>query len=219
MTRLYLPSSGAAEISPAPYAGWDIAADIPALACGPTPTGTPELRVERMKTLPGTVTCLLAQHVSPPLGAQVVGGAVKAQVRAMQFFAASTGGRPCLRIRLVSGDGAAERGVLLDQVAAAPLTVDVYTNTPFAAGEPLTPVAAEAGDRLVVELGYQSDRPNADRHCGLALGDGGEADLPEDSAATDPLNPWVEFSQALIFQGAGSPLLLRRRRMAGRLLL
>lgn len=163
---------------------------------------------------------LLGQFVSPPLVAgQTLSGTVKAQIRAMESDLAAD---MSLRIEIERYDK--DGNVYWDdqytdnklfnvepqsltnefattltnqQVVEGPLIernwVD-YNGNP----QPLT----LDGDRLLVLIGYISFKDDPTGYPGgMEFGTNGAIDLPENNTETSQYNPWIEFSQTLLFQG------------------
>lgn len=153
---------------------------------------------------------LVAQFITPPLAAQTVSGNVKGIIRALE---SATGNdmRAQMLIRVIGWDGVTFRGTLLAHDASA-LTSEfaaTLTNRKFplnwtAPGAALTPVACQAGDRIVVEVGYRSHVATLSITGTLEFGDQSVTDLAEDEVGTTQNNPWVEFSNDLVFETSWS---------------
>lgn len=164
-------------------------------------------------TVPGT-DVLVVQAVSAPLAAQTISGSFDAVFKVSENAAALDG---CAQIvlRVVSGDGATVRGTLytgqsvgsvvdewplVASIGTAPYST--YTAFRFPAGASgataLSSVAAQDGDRLVVELGYRHFDTASD-FGRLVVGDDAGAELAVGSTAT--ANGWVGFDTALVPAG------------------
>lgn len=148
------------------------------------------------------------QFVSDPLTAQTISGSVKAYARIRD---ASVGGLAFTNfyVSVVSGDGGTVRGVLLSLGSyGSGLPLAALMNRAFADGDSVSAVAAEAGDRLVVEFGANDANAGTFQ---LNYGAPTGSDLPEDEITTTALTPWVEFSGAIGFQSvsaSGAPNIL-----------
>jgi hypothetical protein len=153
----------------------------------------------------------MQQFVSKPLAAQTISGTVKAIMRCAENALAADM-RSQMVIRVVSGDGGTIRGTLLAHDTSA-LSNEWYVgsgvdlqNRKFplnwsGAGAALTPVVVQVGDRLVVELGYRAHNTVSTLYYGyIETGDGAATDCAENETGTDQYNPWIEFSQTLVFQ-------------------
>lgn len=147
---------------------------------------------------------LILQFVSPPLAAQTVSGNVKAIIRASESNASSDS-RSQMTVRIIGWDGVTFRGTLLahDTGALASEWATTLTNRKFpknyaGAGGALTPIAAQLGDRLVVEFGFRTHVSSASNGT-LEVGDASLTDLVEDEVGTAQDNPWVEFDTTITF--------------------
>lgn len=146
---------------------------------------------------------ILIQFASLPLAAQTVSGNVKAIIRASE---AATNGdfRSQMNIRIVGWEGNVFRGTLLAHGTGALASewATTLTNRKFpvnyaGAGGALTPVAAQLGDRLVVEVGFRCHGTNTNGT--IDIGDASLTDLAEDEVGTAQDNPWIEFDNDLVF--------------------
>lgn len=145
---------------------------------------------------------LLRQYVSEALpNAMTVGGTVKGRIRASESATAADM-RPQIRVLAVTSTGATrgvllapDTGVLSDEFATS------LVNRPFPVASPatLTERAVQAGDHIVVEIGYRAHNTSTTSRTGtLEFGEGLlVGDLPENSTANTQLCPWIEFSQDL----------------------
>jgi len=206
-TRAYFPSDSAlAEetVAPDPAAGWH---DVSQMVRYPLAAGVgfasamATRSVTRPASMPNPFDQLIGQWISEPLAAQTISGTVKGQMRARESGSAADA-RAQVVIKVVSGDGQTVRGTLVDFSGAALSSEFSTTMTnrkfPLAAISPVTmsSVVAQAGDRLVIEIG--SRRSGADPgSTEFRLGESGGSDLPEDETTTQDQNPWMEFSSAI----------------------
>lgn len=156
----------------------------------------------------GTFDFLFRQYISDPLNAGNVSGTVKGIIRCLES-AADADFRAQMLIKLVSGDGGTVTGTLLAHDASAltnefdatTLTNRKYPLNWAGAGTSLTLVAANQGDRLVIELGIRAHNTTATSKTGtLRFGDHSASDLAENETGTTDDNPWIEFSQNLSFE-------------------
>jgi hypothetical protein len=148
---------------------------------------------------------LVAQFISAPLaGSQTIDGTVKGQIRARETLAGDD--RAQIVIRVVSNDGATVRGTLLAADASAlssefdPSNV-VNRKFPLASSSPatLTGVNPQAGDRLVVEIGFRAHDTTGQSAVYMKFGSGAASDLAEDETSQADNNPWLEFSDTITF--------------------
>ncbi|QDY06162.1 hypothetical protein FJK98_02450 [Micromonospora sp. HM134] len=213
-TRIYLPRwDGRQAPATAGFgAAWDRTASAWRLSAATTKGATTPLSTtgtDYPKDGPAAgYNVLQAQFVSAPLAAQTISGTFSAVVRAGESASAADASLQVV-IRAVSADGGAERGVLYPgHTAALTATADVIgqeLGTTAAtrivpAGTALSPLAVQAGDRLVVELGVRFHGTNTGVNAFMQLGDAAAtADHTLTSGATTSLCPWVELTADLVF--------------------
>ena len=119
-------------------------------------------RWSKASTTAGKPDTPMAQFVSDPLAAGTLSGAFKCYTLAYEEAAAANY-KAQIHVRVVSGDGSVERGVLYAGDTSADLSSEFnpvnfqVRSFPTKVFSPVavTPVNAEAGDRLVVEIGYR----------------------------------------------------------------
>lgn len=133
----------------------------------------------------------IAQFSYGPLGAQTLGGTVKAQFIGLESGAAVNSTLQML-IRVVSPDGLTVRGTALAHGTYGNELNTTARNVTFPATA-LSAIAVEAGDWLVIEVGARHGTSGTST---LYIGNSGTVDLPEDETTTDiTYLPWIEFSQ------------------------
>lgn len=144
--------------------------------------------------------------------AGVLQGKVRGQMLARGDSAALGGqvGQAQMVIRVVAPDGTTFRGTALDThdpgAADSPnwLGSGVYTNRGFPAsgswddedGATLTPVTYQAGDWLVVEIGYKHINTSLGDEAFVRIDSDGATDLPEDESTLSALNSWLDITTA-----------------------
>lgn len=199
-TRLYLPSTGSAAVSPSISADWSGHVNVARRPLNAVNGGSV---MNTLAFAPDAADHLVAgnahfvQFVSDVLPAQTIAAqTIKLQVRAAEDNA---GNNLFLAWKLyaVSEDGQTALGNLVSlrtdgtEVATA-LTnrADSVTSTQF---------VADKNFRLVLEMGLNGTPVNTtgtQGHNGsLSFGENAATDLPEDDAATGALNPWLQFSR------------------------
>lgn len=211
--RLYLPSSGAAAVSPAFSGSWSNTASGDRLACV-TARISSAFTDKTVNTIAGTTEAFVAvrMYVGPPMVAQTITGTIKGQVRG-QESATAVNGTLAVHIRVVSNDGSTVRGTLLavsaSDTGSTPFEFDPtgLTNRKFRdvsenAALSLSSLAVLDGDRPVIEIGFRQipGSSSTSRSVTLNFGDNSGTDLPEDDTTTAANNPWIEFSNAPLFQ-------------------
>jgi hypothetical protein len=203
-TRIYFPSNIPAFCSPAFQAEWDLTGQAQRKGCWPQKQNSGFLNNGPWSYTTGSLKDGLAyQFISPPLLAQTITGTVKGQFRTSEYSSADDMCRAVV-IKVVSGDGAALRGVLLAHFPGALVSeyATSFVNRSFPPLSTMTEVTCQLGDRLVFELGSRSFATSGSYNNGkIEIGDNSADDLPEDETATNQYCPWIEFSADLQWQG------------------
>lgn len=141
------------------------------------------------------------QLITEPLKSQTISGTVCGQIRVLQ---SSSAAESCRALVIRAWDGSSYRGTLLSHFPASLISefpFPTYQNRYFPPPDTaLSSLDVEYGDRLVIEIGVRGFTPTTDYYgayvrCGSASG----TDLPQDETDTNDYNPWIEFSQDLIF--------------------
>ena len=142
---------------------------------------------------------LLLGQVSDPIEGGTISGTVKGQMRWLQDFADLAQDRVTIALSVVSGDGLITRGYLLPLSFYGTTNLfQVAPNNPqnrfLANGDAMTPVVAEDGDRLFLEVGSQpSNAPTLGDFVACYVGGNIATDLPEDETTSTELSPWIEL--------------------------
>jgi hypothetical protein len=209
-TRFYLPSGGSSPLA--------------SLAVGSTWEQTVSAFFRAPAVLTKTNTALTtfgaAVQGVTPTSQSVFGQWVSAPLAAAHDFTTSETASIVVRgaentyllnaflaycIRVVSGDGSTERGVLRMQGAFTSdgeWGIAAYWDTRIFSAQALAAVSAQAGDRIVIEIGHHIN--------GVLSGTGylrfGDPSATDDYALTRGLTtnlcPWVELSPTLTFAGS-----------------
>ena len=202
-TRFYLPSTGAAAVSPAfTLSGfsWTHTASADRIAAVTTKINSAVTDKVVVGTSGIGIDQLFRQYVSAPIPAQTIGGTVKGQIRALEETT-SADARAQIVIYVVSNDGSTLRGVLYagdTGALASEFTNTARQNRKFPRSSPvsLSSVAASTNDRIVMEIGARrSGSSYVDVY--LVFGDNSATDLAEDETTAAENNPWIEFSDDL----------------------
>ncbi len=216
-TRFYFPSTGTPAISPAYSSSWNKTSD--AIRRNLVTTRINSARLNKSSSVVTSSSSeqfiLTGQHVSAPLAAQLLLGTIKGQ------FPCRTGGTTvqgtlAILIKVMSGDGATERGVLLSisasvNTATPPrfIVSSQYGNRSFrdvldSTDLTLDPMSCLAGDVIVIETGFRELSTSPTSAGFLTYGDVDTVDAPEDEttdwANTFQDNAWIEFSSEPVFQ-------------------
>lgn len=208
--RFYFTSSGVPATSPAFGSQWedtDDAVRLPLLDLG----GTTALTQFNTDNAAGVTDVLAFQFISED---PLPGGPVDPGTFALITKAVDDQGSDAYMqavIRVVSGDGLTERGVLYSGqtfTVTSPTSTDPnygYTNSTGLTNPrsrrvlgSCTPLVAEPGDRLVVELGSRDCELAAGSHVqGLTTGSTSIVDWGIDSINNTNIDrPWIEFTRS-----------------------
>ena len=199
-TRLYLPSTGTPDITPAFEAGWteNTSADrIDAVIAKGATAMTAVTRA--MGTTTGTR--LTRQYISPALAAQTIAvGTVKGTVRVNESAVNDNIMQVTCSIRVVDSTGGTYRtpAILAKGQYGPSNEWAKTTNTArrIADGDATASVVCSEGDRIVIELGY---------YCSVGLtisgdmvfGNDSGTDLGDNETDTAAYNPFIEFYNTL----------------------
>ncbi len=205
-TRFYLPTTGNAAVSPAFDAAWGVTAGADTLTLSSSRSGSAFATKTTAESTTSVVDVLSRQYISEPLVAQTISGTVKAIIRASENTSTADA-RAQVVIRVVNGRGDVVRGTLLAASAAslasefgASLQDRKFPLAWSGSGASVSSVAAQTGDRLVVEIGWRAhNTASTSRSASFEYGDAAGSDLPEDETGTSQLCPWVELSATLAF--------------------
>lgn len=201
-TRFYLPSSGAAAVSPAFHADWDNTADATRIKCVTTKSSTAMATTQYRDNNNADQDHLIHQWVSDPIAAQTIAASqtIKIQMRCLELDLAynqvlSWG------VRVFSNDGATERGVVIAVQRDGTEMATTLINRGDSGSS--SEVVAQANDRIVIEIGTGGDPQGGGNHdVDIRIGDNDATDLPEDDSTTNDNNPWVEFANTITFPSA-----------------
>lgn len=218
-TKFWLPSAGAAEVAPPFDSSWDKTSGADRLRMVTTKGSSGNAnRSTSAFSWSSDLDVLVRQYVSDPIDAQTITGTVEGVLQCREAIA-GLDQRAQLVVRVVSNDGTVVRGTLLalDTGSLASEFSDTAEQSRYfpkgSTGATVSSVAAQAGDRIVVEVGYRQ------HGFGLALlyyaffgfgwgrmrfGETG-SDLPQNETQTTDGAPWIEFSFNIAFQAGGTP--------------
>jgi hypothetical protein len=229
-TRFYY-SDTAAPVSVTPAAGWDVTANAGTsglLSRTRTNYGGAAFTASQPGTGGANEDALHVVMVSDPIVGATITGTVKGQIFAREANTL-TDARAQIVVKVVSNDGSTVRGTLIDFDTAAlssefNISGGTIINRKFPRGGAVsvTSVAAQNGDRIVVEVGHRNHGTNT----GVVRINAGATvspttDAPEDETTDDAAGSyagWLEFSQTLtpydeapagVATGTGSALVAR----------
>lgn len=202
-TRFYVSSTNA-TVSPATDASWTtttgfdrkkmlVTKDAAAMANKTTATAS------------GVDYMLNRMFVSEPLAAQTITGTISGQIRSLATPFATGFEVIAVVVRVVNNAGTTYRGTLLSMYSNFSNGLNSsLRNINFPDAQSVSSVAAQDGDRVVIEVGFYNaaGAPNA---CTQSFGSDSGTDLPVNNTTTAANNPWFQFSMTLTFQGGGAP--------------
>jgi len=201
--RLYLPGTNATSPTITPSWEWTTAYGTPVRRYMNSSKESTYEGQTTYETYAGWVNFMMRQYISHPLnGAQTITGTVKGQLIATEY-STSANFHWVSKMRVMSGDGTTNRGYLLGETVDSTELNSGKMNRSFLAGNALTSVDAQDGDRIVIDIGIQAQNSSSSSY-GVFVWwrDNGASDLPEDDTDTDEtLSSWIEFSQTLNFRG------------------
>lgn len=215
-TRFYLSSSSSAPMLPAdvyinvaPTSSWQETAALVHRRCSEGwKRSTAMTSIASTSSATSPETHATARFFSDPLEAQTISGTVSGQIRCLESASAGTG-TVAIGIRVITPAGTV-RGTLLNVTGAALDYATSLTNRSIAGPSSstavaLTSTAVTAGDVIEIVLGTRDVDTNASRSYTINIGDNAGSDLAVDQSTTTANNPWVEFSQDLIFMDVRRP--------------
>lgn len=204
-TRFYLPSTGAADVTPLAPTGWSETTGFDILKCVTTRISSAMANKQRVTSLTAAGTrCLLRQYVSNPIAAQTIAGTVKGTVRGLESAANDNIDVVSSRIWVSSFDGQTNRGELLAIGNYGPVAefATSLRAKRIADGDTTTQVVCLPRDRIIIEIGYGSTVGGVSISGSLSFGDDSATDLGDNETDTAANNPFVELSQDIrFFQG------------------
>lgn len=210
-TRLYLPQTGAAPVSPSYSAAWNKTSDSDRIKAVLVRLNTTFTGRSGTQLTGGPNFILLRQYVTDPLDAQTISGTIKGQLKAIQNNGTLSATLAVL-VKVVSNDGLTTLATLVSIAASQLATVPPefptgtatnrkFKNSSDVSDIPISSYACAVGDRIVIEIGYRENdtSTNTARNATLTFGDAGASDLAEDETSTAANNPWIQFSNSLQF--------------------
>jgi|GEM_PF-133006 len=197
-TKFYLNTNTAASLSPAFNAGWNVTTGASRFVMNVVKDGS-TLANAASGNIGGSAVrkALIDQWLSDPLAAQTITGTFTGQVQYLISSITSTTGQGFLYLRVINSDGtiATEVGTC----TTSNLTTTLTNRTLIALN--VGTLNITAGQRICIDLGWnESVGSTTTRTASISEGSSSGTDLPVDNIATTVNNPWVQFSQTLVFQ-------------------
>lgn len=225
VTRFYFPATEASAVNPAFDAGWEDTSEAvrrrledvkgaDAIAAGSTINLLEDVVRDELDR----------QYVSDPMAAGNIWtsgvSTFAMQLMVREFATTDNVDRGILGVRIVSEDGLTVRATLLAVANYGPtlefINNATMRNKTFADGDTVgVTYTTVDGDRLVVEVGYQSSVLNTTPQAAAKYGQNA-ADLPVNETQTTDGAGWIETSVTITFQApAGPPAGLRTLALTG----
>lgn len=200
--RFYL-ANVAAPFTPTNYRGaWDATASSVTKALYGWPKGTTQTSVGIAETsTTNNWDVLLGRFVSSPVDAQTISGTISGYLVCLENNGAAND-MLHLHVYVTAGDTDTVRGTLLTDY----IGTEFHTTRRglFIPKQTLTPVTASAGDRIVVEIGYQAQNTSATSYTGTIVY-GADSDVVDVYDATTTFasdaasySPWLEFDNLVL---------------------
>ena len=196
-TRFYLNLGTASPLTPTFNAGWNVTTGTSRFVMSPTKDGS-AIASKTSSTINGIAAgkCLIDQWVSDPLATQTINGTFTGQVRFNLSSAASATGQGFLYLRVINPDGSIATEV--GNNTTTNLTTTLTNRTLISL--PIVGLSITSGQRICIELGWNYNIIAAvSRTATMSRGSSSGADLTVDNFTTTANNPWVQFSQTLLF--------------------
>lgn len=196
-TKFFLPSSGAAEVSPG-FSAWTDTTGADRIRCVVNKIYS-AFATKGTNAGAGAGTYLNRQYVSDPIAPQTISGYVSGEIRG-RYSGTVASPSSEITIKIVSNDGQTVRGTLLALTGGNTeygTSLTSYWIPPCTA---LTQVTAQNGDRLVFEIGGNRGAGSSTPTITQDFGDSGTTDEVE--TQTTQGNPWIGFSQSILFPSA-----------------
>lgn len=204
-TRLYFSSALAASAAPAFDAGWNYTTEASRWRLKHTKGTSAMTSGTQIGAWSGTAgqKALDRQYVSNPLdGAQNVGGSIKGQLLVQEVNNTDNVDQIICVIKVVSIDGGTVRGTILAIASRGPtgeFRSTGFRNKFIVDGDAGTLIAAQNGDRIVIEIGYSNSGAGTTPEAFARWGENA-ADLAENETDTTDGAGWIEFGGTLVFQ-------------------
>ena len=200
-TTIYLPSTGAAAVTPT---NWLItpAANNYTYAGVLAKISSAFANRSQVTTTANAYTWAVARYVLGPLAAVEISGTVEAVVRCYENNAQANA-TLAMGIHIIQANGANRSTLLVDthsDSAAAnyEFTTTLSSKRCYTTSETRPPTLSNqtptAGDYLVIELGFYRTAGANNRSISINVGDADANDLPNADGDANAFCPWVQFS-------------------------
>ena len=200
-TRLYGVANTAAPVSPAFDSGWIDTTSAVRRGLSLTKAATTETRSAVNVTSGAGNNALAFQLISDPLDAQTItGGTVTLMCRGRELATTDNVNKRWRVTKIISNDGSTVRAVM-NSMQATSSTTELGTSL---SGQIMANVAGtgtvnvQAGDRILVEVGYGLSSTGTSPQYDMVIGGNGTDHAVTEGDTTGTV-AWIEFSQNLVF--------------------
>lgn len=197
-TTFYLSASLVPGPSPAFQAAWNVTTGGARRMMKPVKDASTIASVTSGQTGAAAVRkVLIRQFVSEPLAAQTLNGTLTGQIRFNMSSVTSVTGQGFVYFRIINADGtvASEVGTM----TTTDLTTTLTNRTLIALT--LSSVAVTAGQRFAIDVGWNFATGSTTTITATgSFGSSSATDLAVDNTTTTANNPFIKFSQTIIFQ-------------------
>ena len=204
-TRFYFQAGTTPPVSPAFAAGWNSTTGMVRLKMDTSKVATAFTDYPSSSNPFGGSYSGVAQFVSRPLnGAQTITATgLRPIVARVRNNSGLSDKEVAFVLRVCNQAGTAFRGTLLAQTFSNGADFSGSYTSRVPAQDNMTSVAAQDGDRLVLEIGFRNNTSGAGNNS-YELGDSASSDLGTAAGETNQYNPWCELvSVTLSFQVEG----------------
>ncbi len=203
-TRFYLGNGVAADVSPSFDSGWTVTtgADRKKLLTAKDSSAmTSKTTAATGASAPPNRFILNRQYVSDCIASQdFQNNPCRIQVRSnISSTASSSVGFICYTVYIMKPDGT-QRFITENKTGGGTSFTTTLTNRGIAGSGLGASIFCNDGDRIVIEVGwFYSSGTNTTRTATQSFGADNGTDLPQDQTTTAANNPWVEFTNDILF--------------------
>ncbi len=213
-TRIYLPQTGAAPITPA-FGTWTETSGADRIAgVGTRISSAMTSKTQAHAATAANSTFLSRQYVFGPLAAQTIpASTIKGTIRVLESAANDNLDAMRLLVRVASGDGSTYRTPVVygpTNGTVAEFSTSLRAKR-LATGGATASVVVSAGDFLVIEIGTTNTTVGTSLSDSISYGDNSATDLGDNETDTAANNPFVELAATITLlalsgsdSGAGS---------------
>lgn len=197
-TTMYLNINNTRQATVTPNAGWNVTSGS---ACfymeSHKDNSTIASKTSGQVGAAAVRKCLIDQFITAPLAAQTITGNLDGQIRFNQSSTSSTTGQGWVYVRLIKSDNTVRTEVGSMTTTNLTTTLTNRTLVQLALGS----LAVTAGDRMEIEIGWnESVGSNTTRTGTASRGSSSATDLAVDNTTTTANNPYIKFSNTVIFK-------------------